>query len=263
MSKLTHHQECEWRFNHKHKSSRCKIPSNHFTIVMDKYNSNCNSNNNNNHNSNHKNNDNNEQYHDKSPEPQPICCERPHKHHHCIPRRGELVINGGFENPQDPFFGWIIRSGVEEIDPDIGDIAHQGFNAARLGYKNPHAILYQNVPGICPGLFFQLNFFMSAATECGNARVNVRMEFLDHHKDLLDFPALQILIPEDSLNSKVFTGFNNITHIPAPAGARFARISFELNTHDHPDRYVHLDDVSLVAIGIPVDNVIESLKEES
>jgi hypothetical protein len=212
---------------------------------MDKRNSSSNFNNNNNH---QKDIAHNEHYPEKLPEPEPICCDTPHERHYCIPRRGELMINGGFENSQDPFFGWILRSGVEEIDPDIGDIAHQGFNAARMGFSNPHAILYQDVPGICPGLFYQLNFFMSAATEYGNARVNVRMEFLDNFKDLLDYPALNILIPDNSLNSLVFTGFNNSTHVPAPPDARYARISFELNTNDHSDRYVHLDDVSMVAI---------------
>jgi hypothetical protein len=35
------------------------------------------------------------------------------KCHLCIPRRGELVINGGFENRPDPFYGWKFNSGVE------------------------------------------------------------------------------------------------------------------------------------------------------
>jgi hypothetical protein len=159
-----------------------------------------------------------------------------------------LVINGGFENVSDPFFGWVINSGVEDIDPSTGDIPHQGLNAATIGYPNPCALLYQDVPGICPELFYQLNFYMSAATKCGNASVNVRMEFLDHGKNLLDGPALDILIPKDSLSNEVFTGFNNSTHVAAPPDTKFARISFEINAKEHRDRFVHLDDVSLIVI---------------
>ena len=184
----------------------------------------------------------------KIPDPVPVCCHDSHEHYHCIPCQGELMINGGFENRQNPFFGWVINSGVEEIDPCSGDIAHQGLNAARMGSPTPCALLYQDVPGICPGLFYQLFFFMSAATECGNACVNVRMEFLDHCKNLLDCPALEILIPKNSLSNEVFTGFNNATHVAAPPDTRFARISFEIDTNEYPDRYVHLDDVSLIAI---------------
>jgi hypothetical protein len=158
------------------------------------------------------------------------------------------MINGGFENRQDPFFGWVINSGVEEIDPSRGDIAHQDLNAARLGYPNPYALLYQDVPGICPGSFYQLNFFMSAATECGNECVNIRIKFLDHCKHLLDCTALEIIIPKNSLCNEVFTGFNNTTHVATPPDARFARIYFEININEYPDRYVHLDDISLIAI---------------
>ncbi|MDD3363786.1 MAG: hypothetical protein PHZ03_02265 [Syntrophomonas sp.] len=247
MIKLTHHQQWGCKNNHKHKSSRSMIPVSHFTIIMNNCNSNANNDNNNN------TNNNNNHYckecnSKKAPAFEPICCDNPHEHPHCIPRRGELMINGGFENRQNPFLGWVINSGVEEIDPSIGDIPHQGLNAARLGSPKPYALLYQDVPGICPGSFFQLNFFMSAATKCGNAFVNVRMEFLDHCKNLLDSPALEILIPKNSLSNEVFTGFNNATHVAAPPDTWVARISFELNTNEYPDRYVHLDDVSLIAI---------------
>lgn len=245
MSKHTHQQSCEWEFNNKHKSKKGKIPSNRFTIIMDHSNYN-------DYNNRRKYDDNKEPYYDKSQEPEPICyCDSPPEHHHCVPRCGELIINGDFENPKDPFWGWIIRSGVTEINPAIGEIAHEGSNAARLGCPTPHALLYQDVPGICPGIYYQLNFCMSAAEEYGNAEVDVRMEFLDHSKNLLDRPALQLLIPDSSLSCAGFTGFNYSTHIPAPPEARFARISFEIDTHNHPDRYVHLDDVSLIAIWSP------------
>jgi len=230
MSNLTNYQQSGYKNKRKHKASRRMIPSNHFTISMNNWNSNPNNNNNDN-----KNHYCEECYSEKTPHP-------------CIPRRGELMINGGFENRQEPFFEWVINSGVEEIDPSKGDIAHQGLNAAKMGCPNPSALLYQDVPGICPGLFYQLNFFMSAATECGNAGVNVRMKFLDHCKNLLDCTALEILIPKNSLCNEVFTAFNNATHVASPPDTRFARISFEVNTNEYPDRYVHLDDVSLIAI---------------
>jgi hypothetical protein len=171
----------------------------------------------------------------------------PHDCHGCNPRRGELVINGGFENAPEPFLGWRINAGVETINPRMGDIPHQGFNAARLGVPNTWGRLYQDVPGICPGLFYQLNFFMSAASPCGNASVNVQMEFLDHGKNLLDSPALEMLIPQNSLNNEAFTFFINATHDPAPPNTKFARICFTTNTDAYPDRFVHLDDVSLIA----------------
>ena len=258
MSRLTHHQGHEWKFNHKQKSSWGKIPSNRFTIVWGQNNYN-DSNYNKYNDSKYSDNDfgddkycdNDEQYIEQPPQPEPGCCNKHHEHHHCTPRCGELIINGDFENRSDPFFGWVIKCGVEELDPDIGELAHQGLNAARLGVPNPHAILYQDVPGICPGIYYQLNFYLSAAAECGNAPVHVRMEFLDHRKYLLDHPALEILIPGDSLSSVAYTGFNNSTRVPAPPEARFARVSFEINTHDYKDRYVHLDDVSLIAIWCP------------
>jgi hypothetical protein len=251
MSKLTHQPGYAWKFNHKNKSSRCKIPSNRFTIFMNQssYNDNFNP---------QKYSDDKEPYYEKQVRPDPICYDSPPEHHHCcIPRCGELMINGDFENRPDPFLGWVIKAGVEDLDPDIGELAHQGLNAARLGFPSPHATLYQDVPGICPGIFYQLNFYLSAATECGNAPVNVRMEFLDHRKYLLDRPVIQILIPGDSLNSAAFTGFNNSTRVPAPPEARFARISFEINTHNHKDRCVHLDDVSLIAIWNPREAIID------
>lgn len=172
----------------------------------------------------------------------------PDNYHRGIPRRGELIINGGFEDIPDPFSGWVINAGVKEIDLSREDIAHQGLNAAILGSPEPYAHLYQEVPGICPDSFYQLNFFMSAASKYGNPCVQVDMEFLDHNKNPLDCPALEILIPENSLSNEVFTSFINATHVASPPDARFARIHFEISTHEFPERYVHLDDVSLIAI---------------
>lgn len=275
MSKLSNNQGCAWKFNHKHKSRKGKIPSNRYTIILnecshDSY-------------SHRPYGDRKDSYY-KKPDPEPMefddkdecdCCEPRHEYRgrkahsfkksrpepmefdisdeceHCVPRSGELVINGGFENRPDPFFGWVIRSGVELINSKIGEIAHQGVNAVRLGSPHPYAILYQDVPGICPGIFYQLNFYLSAATEYSNAPLTVCLEFLDQRKNLLARPALQLQIPADSLSSVAYTGFNNSTKIAAPPDTRFARISFEINTHYHPERHVHLDDVSLIAIWTP------------
>jgi|GEM_PF-2326110 len=173
--------------------------------------------------------------------PRPKCPE-------CIPRRGELVINGGFENQPDQFLGWIINAGVGPINPRFGDIPHQGHSAARLGTDHTRGLIYQDVPGICPGLFYQLNFFLSAATECSNEGVFVMMEFLDRYKNRLDNPALEIFVPRDSLSNEVFSFFINATHAPAPPETRFARISFSTECGERAGRSVHLDDVSLIAI---------------
>ncbi|NLV20947.1 MAG: hypothetical protein GXY49_03030 [Syntrophomonadaceae bacterium] len=174
----------------------------------------------------------------KCPEPCPSC----------IPRRGELVINGGFENKPDQFLGWIINAGVGAIKPQYGDIPHQGHNAVRLGSVNTRGLIYQDVPGICPGMFYQLNFFLSAATKCGNKSVFILMEFLDQNRNRLHNPVLEILVPEDSLTNETFTLFINATWVPAPPETRFARISFSTDCAERAGRFVHLDDVSLIAI---------------
>jgi hypothetical protein len=176
---------------------------------------------------------------------EPIC---PDPCHACIPRRGELIINGGFENQPDPFQGWAINAGVGTIKPKCGDIPHQGQNAARLGTEHTRALIYQDVCGICPGMYFQLNFFLSAATACGNDKVFVMMEFLDHIKNPITEPVLEILVPRDSLSNESFTAFINATNVPAPRGSKFARISFATECGTHWGGSVHLDDVSLIAI---------------
>jgi hypothetical protein len=107
--------------------------------------------------------------------------------------------------------------------------------------------MYQDVPGICPGLYYQLNFFLSAVTDCGSDKVFVAMQFLDHHKNPLN-TVLEILVPEDSLSNDSYACFINATWIPAPPGAAFARISFDAECDQCRNRAVHLDDVSLIAI---------------
>jgi hypothetical protein len=247
MGIFVHHQQCNYKNKRKRRTNRCIFSNNNNGITMNNFDSNPDQN------------TDNKKYKNKKYYCEKCCtetmlppfdigCHNPDERYNCKPRRGELVINGGFENQQDPFLGWVINSGVENIDPNDGDIAHQGLNAASIGYPKPYGLLYQDVPGICPGLFYQLNFFMSASTKCSNSCVNVRMDFLDHCKKLLGSPALDFLIPKDSLSNEVFTGFNNSTHVAAPAQTRYARISFEINTAEHHGGYVHLDDVSLITI---------------
>lgn len=178
-----------------------------------------------------------------------VCCNchRKHHHHKCSHRKGELVINGGFENLPNPFLHWIINSGVDPIDPGMGDTPHLGLNAARLGFVEPFAFIYQDIPGICPGRFYQLDFFMSTAKDLCNASVNVRLEFLDKHKIPLGNPALDILVPQNSLY-ETYSAFIEATYWPAPHRANFARVSFATDTGADADGYVTLDDVSLVAL---------------
>lgn len=165
----------------------------------------------------------------------------------CIPRKGELVRNSGFENPHNSFTNWVINPGVDVIDPGMGDTPHQGFTAARLGFIEPQARIYQIIPGICPNGFYQLNFFMSTAKDLCNASVNVRLEFLDRHKIQLGSPALNILIPQNSLFES-YTAFINATIWPSPPRTRFLRVVFETDTGADADGYVTLDDVSLLAV---------------
>ncbi len=173
-----------------------------------------------------------------------------HKEHpdcECIPGQGELVKNGGFENPHRSFTNWVINSGVDVIDPGMGNFPHQGHTAARLGFIEPQALLYQIVPGICPGGFYQLVFFMGTAKNLSNAAVIVRLEFLDRHKQQLGGPALDILIPQNSLFES-YTAFINNTAWPSPPRTRFIRLVFETDTGADADNYVTLDDVSLAAL---------------
>jgi hypothetical protein len=165
----------------------------------------------------------------------------------CIPRKGELVKNGGFENPHKSFTNWSINPGVDVIDPGMGNFPHQGHTAARLGFIEPLAILYQIVPGICPGGLYQLVFFMGTAKDRCNAPVNVRLDFLDRHRHQLGSPALDILIPQNSLFES-YTAFINNTVWPSPPRTRFIRVSFETDTGADADDYVTLDDVALVAL---------------
>ena len=173
-------------------------------------------------------------------------CSRPC--HGCVPRRGELVINGGFEYQPDPLWGWIINSAVSAIRPQYGDFPHQGYNAVSLGSINTFGTIYQDVPGICPGMFYQLSFFLSAAAKCGNNNVYIMMEFLDRYKNPLNCPVLEIFVPQNSLINESYTFFCNSTQQPSPPQSRFARIRFCIERAEHPGGFVHLDDVSLLAI---------------
>jgi len=165
----------------------------------------------------------------------------------CIPRKGELVRNGGFENPHNSFHNWVTNYGVDVTEPGLGDTPHQGFTAARLGYLEPHALIYQDIPGICPGGFYQLSFFMSTDNNQCNPPIIVRLEFLDKHKHPLENPALDILIPPYSL-FEAYSSYINATRWPSPKQAHFLRLIFETDTIADADGYVKLDDVSLIAL---------------
>ena len=80
-----------------------------------------------------------------------IGCTDPWQHENCqcLPRKGEMVRNGGFENPYNPLHNWTVNGGADLIDPARGDIAHQGQAAAQLGLIRPQALLCQDIPGVC------------------------------------------------------------------------------------------------------------------
>lgn len=175
------------------------------------------------------------------------CGKRKHHECKCISRNGELVKNGGFDNPHNSFTNWVINSGVDVIDPGMDDFPHQGFTAARLGFIEPQARLYQIIPGICPDGFYQLTFFMATDKDRCNASINVRMEFLDKWKHQLGSPSVDILIPQNSLFES-YTAFINATVWPSPPRTRYIGLIFETDTGADADGYVTLDDVSLIAL---------------
>lgn len=169
--------------------------------------------------------------------------------YNCVPRQGERVINGGFENHPDPFLGWVINAGVGLIKPWQGDLPHQGRNAVCLGNEHGCALLYQDISGICPGMYLQLSYFLSAGSACGNDEVFIKVEFLDRCKKSIDGPVLEILVPCNSLSNETYTGFLNATRRPAPSGTKFVRIRFAVDGNcAGQSRPIHLDDVSLIAI---------------
>jgi hypothetical protein len=129
----------------------------------------------------------------------------------------------------------------------MGDFPHQGFTAARLGFIQPQASIYQIISGICPGGFYQLTFFMSTDKNRCNASVNLRLEFLDRYQNQLGSPSLNILIPQNSL-FEAYGAFINTTIWPSPDRTRFIRLVFETDTGADADGYVTLDDVSLITL---------------
>lgn len=176
-------------------------------------------------------------------------CTDPWQHEDCLclPRKGDMVRNGGFENPYNPLHNWTVNGGVDVSDPNRGDVAHQGINAAQLGLVRPQALLSQDIPGVCPDGYFQLTFFLRAAQEQNNPAVRISLEFLDKNKQLLVAPAVDILVPAGSL-STVYTTYINVTRWPSPHLTHFARISFATDNSFPGGCHVCLDDVSLVAL---------------
>ncbi|MFJ8461734.1 hypothetical protein ACIQ57_21795 [Lysinibacillus xylanilyticus] len=172
----------------------------------------------------------------------------------CIPRTGELVINGGFEDLQ-PFFGWVIDPNNNGVDPAaLGEI-HSGQKAARLGFNNQlgfpegDAILFQDISGICPGKHYELQFEMNGEVALGNALVDVRVIWLDGNKNSIGL-GLQIIVPKNSLPDDgigAWTTFQGVTN-EVLTQTQFARVQFEIHATNPDDQHVHLDDVSFVLL---------------
>jgi len=177
------------------------------------------------------------------------CCDD-HKDHKCVPRTGELIVNGGFEDPMT-FFGWQIDPNNDGVDQAAPDEVHSGLKAARLGFRDlagnleGDGVLLQDVPGVCPGKHYELQFEMNGEVTKGNAPVDVRVIWLDENKNVLGL-GLQITVtanslPDDSIGA--WTTFQGITS-ESPRGVRFARVRFEIHAANPQTQHVHLDDVS-------------------
>lgn len=168
----------------------------------------------------------------------------------CIPRTGELIINGGFENPQT-FFGWKIDPNNDGVEQAGVSEVHSGQKAASLGFENQqgnlegNGILFQDVLGICPGKHYELQFEMNGDVQKGNAPVDVRVIWLDGNKNMVGL-GLQITVTEDSLPDDVigaWTTFQGVTNA-APPQTQFARVQFEIHAGNPIVEHIHLDDVS-------------------
>lgn len=154
-----------------------------------------------------------------------------------------LVRNGGFE--EDPHLqGWVANAGVD-VFAAPEENTHQGLWAARLGFIQPYALLYQDVPAV-PGFHYQLNFYITAGTSLSNAPVWIRLRYLSRGKCDLG-SAIDIMIEQLTLSQNTYTGFLNFTSFNAPYGTYYARIEVETDTSDSGG-HVDLDDVSLAAI---------------
>ncbi len=159
-------------------------------------------------------------------------------------QKGNLVYNGGFED-SERLQGWVANEGVDFFcAPE--EISHQGLAAARLGFISNYAFLYQDVSGIFPGCYYQLNCYLIAGSNLGNAPLWITLRYLDINKRDLGL-AIEIMIEQFTLSNTSYSGFLNITSLPAPHSARYARIAFETDTSDSGG-HVDLDDVSLVSL---------------
>lgn len=211
--------------------------------------------------------------------PDPDCCPKPRPDHHdddpdcrpkpCKPRKGELVRNGGFEAGVCNA-GWECTGNVQPQDqyPDTGHNAHQGTGAVALGLENGQGgdgSICQVVDGICPHIVYEFSFFMSPHSYApeitndniqpgnftenfGNGEVRATLKFLDCNMDLIN-GSKEIFIPRDTLAlANVWTYYRTIA--VAPEDARYAQIKFAITDPQWRwQEHVHIDDVSLVAIG--------------
>ncbi len=119
---------------------------------------------------------------------------------------------------------------------------HEGKKSAHM---KPGNFLAQNVPGIYPGMFYSLLFYANAQGVENNAPLYVTLTFLDINKNILSNPALKFFVPAASLpdgSSGNWTGFSNVTRVPAPLKAYFARIEFKTGS---VGSIVNIDDVAL------------------
>lgn len=200
---------------------------------------------------------------DYCPKPNP----RPPHPQPCVPKKGELVLNGSFELGVCSA-GWDCIGNVKPQDQvaDTGHNAHQGTGAVALGLspngEGGDASIAQLVEGICPGTIYKFSFFMSPhsyapnldinitdsfAGKYGNGEVKATLTFLDQSTNTI-VGSKEILIPRDTLAfANNWTYYTTLAE--APAGARYAQIKIAItdpawNWREH----VHIDDVSLFAL---------------
>jgi hypothetical protein len=158
--------------------------------------------------------------------------------------RGQLVKNASFESEGA---GWSFNQGVDFVF-SAEETAHQGVFSARLGHQARNALLSQNVPGIKPGRFYQLNFYAAGASSFSNTPVFVRLTFFDKQKKPIGGQAIDILIEQMTLGDN-YSGFMNFTAWPAPLGVHWAHIEFALEIQgSRNNEHIRIDDVTLVAV---------------
>jgi len=127
-------------------------------------------------------------------------CHLNHKNFDYSIKKGNLIYNGSFEQ-SEPLAGWVANDGVDYFyTPE--QITHQGLKAARLGYQNPYAYLYQDIYGVCPGSFYQINCYLTAGTDLSNAPLWITISYLNRNKRELAV-ALNVIVEQFTLFDKL------------------------------------------------------------